>query len=96
MTEIIQKLLLASYSQAKEMLSAYPINNVYTVNCTKNLDMITKNGIRLPVNDDLSEKSLNIMYTHFDSVIQYIDNLLKRNKIVIVHCQAGQQLYVHI
>lgn len=87
MFEIIPYLYLASYEDAKNNT----LPDMHSINCTINYPMITKQGIRISVNDDSHESSFDIMYNNFDNAVLYIDNLISKEIIVIVHCQAGQQ-----
>lgn len=85
MYEIIPNLYLSSYH------SVIITSNTFIVNCTKNLDMLNDNNIRISVDDDRSEKAINGMLEMLPSIVQIIDDKLKENKIVVVHCLAGQQ-----
>lgn len=87
MYEIIPGVFLSNYNDAIK-------NNLYRpfiVNCTKDLPMISSFGIRIPVDDDLSERSMHIMAAAFPSTIDSIDQVRKNGGSVLVHCAAGQQ-----
>lgn len=85
MYEIIPNLYLSSYH------SIVLLPNTFIVNCTKNLDMINDDNIRIDVDDDMNDNSINNMYLVLDIIVNIIDEKIKDNKNVIVHCLAGQQ-----
>ncbi|WP_396189492.1 dual specificity protein phosphatase family protein [Flavobacterium sp.] len=85
MFEIIPNLYLSSYH------SVIITSNTFIVNCTKNLDMLNDNNIRIPVNDDGSIEAMDTMVKLLPDIIELIDAKLKENQIVVVHCLAGQQ-----
>jgi len=88
MNEIIPNLYLSSFTNAQ----LYPdIKNCYIVNCTKNLDMLSKTGIRLSVDDDMNTKNLDIMFESLILLTDKIHEQIKNNNTVVVHCLAGQQ-----
>jgi protein-tyrosine phosphatase len=86
MYEIIPNLYLSAYHEIENITP-----ETFIVNCTKDLPMIHINGIRIPVDDDLSKKSLNDMFIAFPEIVEKIDEQLKKNNKVVVHCMAGQQ-----
>jgi dual specificity MAP kinase phosphatase len=85
MYEIIPNLYLASYHSI-ELLP-----NTFIVNCTKNLDMLNDDNIRIDVDDDMNDDSINKMYNTLNNIVDIIDEQIINNKNVIVHCLAGQQ-----
>jgi protein-tyrosine phosphatase len=85
MYEIKKNLYLSSYHSI-ELLP-----NTFIVNCTKNLDMLNNDNIRIYVDDDMNDNSINDMYLSFNNIVNIIDEKIKDNKNVIVHCLAGQQ-----
>lgn len=87
MPEIIKNLWLCSWSEAQDTC----LNDVLVINCTNDLKNISKNSIRIPIDDHLKEKdTLKLNEVIFD-VLKKIDNHLKSNLPVIVHCLAGRQ-----
>ena len=71
------------------------INNIKTViNVSKDLPFIDLNDIkkfRIPVNDDYSLKTGIKIINHKDKIIELIDNSLKNDEGILVHCKAGSQ-----
>lgn len=88
MNEIIPNLYLSSFTNAQLYRD---IKNCYIVNCTKDLNMLSKTGIRLPVDDDMNIESLNIMFEALPSITEKIHEQIQNNNTVVVHCLAGQQ-----
>ena len=48
-------------------------------------------NIRVPVDDDLSDNAINIMFDNLDKITDIIDKHLKNGYVVLVHCVAGRQ-----
>jgi hypothetical protein len=88
MYEIVDRLFLSSYSGIEKIKEEYP--DLLTVNCTKDLSMLCP-GIRVAVNDDGEEKSVDEMYDAFSQTCKWIQKKLDRGCTVAVHCLAGQQ-----
>jgi protein-tyrosine phosphatase len=86
MYEILPKLYLSSFASIDTS-----DDDLFIVNCTKDLPMKHSNNYRISVNDDLCDASFKIMYESFTDVVDIIDINLKNNKTVIVHCFAGIQ-----
>lgn len=89
MYEIIPKLYLSNYRDVVNSLDSD--SEFFVLNCTKDLPMVRSKygGTRLYVDDSpLSEKT---MTKNLPVMIKYIDDQLKRNHNVVVHCYAGQQ-----
>lgn len=87
--EIVHGLYLASFNDVigdKER-----VESAYVINCTKDFPMVHTNSMRLSVNDDLSQESYSIMHANLPNLMLIIDNKLKNNVPVVVHCAAGQQ-----
>lgn len=82
--EIVPHLYLASFEDAKEFAGS----DVFVINCTKDLPMISTQGggTRLYVDD--SPSSAPTMDTSLGLMVRYIENA---GKDVVVHCFAGQQ-----
>lgn len=64
---------------------------IFVVNCTKDFPMVSKDGIRIPVNDDGSKEALDGMLMAFSSATNQIEEWLLAGRRVVVHCLAGQQ-----
>lgn len=86
--EIYENLFVSSFSAAKQCPF---INDAFIVNCTVDLPMIHKNGIRVPVDDDEYQGSNDKLLLLLPGIVTMIDEQLCKNKKVIVHCLAGQQ-----
>jgi protein-tyrosine phosphatase len=82
---IIPQLYLSDYEDAK----AAPAN-WFIINCSKDLPMVGQ-GMRLPVNDDLSDEAMQTMSRALPRIINIIDNIRSKGGNVLVHCFAGQQ-----
>lgn len=82
--EIFPHVYLASFEDAKEFAGS----NVFIINCTKDLPMVstTGGGTRLYVDDHpSSEQTMSVM---LPLMVRYIESA---GKDVVVHCFAGQQ-----
>ena len=88
MYEILPNLYLSSYNDVKLDPDT---SNIFIVNCTKDLNMLHDNNMRIAVDDDFSTRSLGDMYLSFPNVVERIHQNLINNNVVIVHCKAGQQ-----
>lgn len=88
MYEILPKLYLSSFADIDLSLSD---DDVFIINCTKELPMKYNNNYRISVNDDMFDNSFTIMYDSFAKAVDIIDINLEKNKKVIVHCFAGIQ-----
>jgi len=88
MIEIISNLFLSSYNDIE---LHEPLSKYFIVNCSKDLQMKCNDNIRLSVDDNGSNESIDIMYKSFDKICNIIDKKLSNNKIVIIHCLAGVQ-----
>lgn len=92
--EIIKNLWIGDYKSAlnKEFLIKNNIKLI--INCSKKLDFTDLENIikiRLSMNDDRKEISDQKMIELFPTVYDIIDNNLKNNNGVLVHCKAGMQ-----
>lgn len=85
MYEIIPNLYLSSYHEV------CVTSNTFIVNCTKNLDMLNNNNIRIAVDDDKSSEAINGMLSVLPNIVELIDTKIQANELVVVHCLAGQQ-----
>ena len=64
------------------------------VNCSKNIDFIESDYYikhRIPVNDDLSNVSINIMSIYMKDLIPIINKYINKNYKIFIHCRAGMQ-----
>lgn len=87
--EVVPGLFLASYNDV--LGDRERVASAYVINCTKDFPMVHTNSMRLAINDDLSQESYAIMYANLPNLMLVIDNKLKNNVPVVVHCAAGQQ-----
>jgi protein-tyrosine phosphatase len=85
MYEIISNLYLSGFYDVKVSPDSF------IVNCTKDLKMLSENGIRIAVNDDASPDAIRDMFLALPDIVNIIDTQLKNQQQVIVHCNAGQQ-----
>lgn len=65
--------------------------DTFIVNCTKDLPMKSKDGMRIAVDDDMNRDSLFWMLRELPTTVDTIEAELKKGKRVVVHCLAGQQ-----
>jgi protein-tyrosine phosphatase len=86
MYEILPHLYLSNFVDAKDVPRGF-----FVINCTKNLPMVASYGMRLPVNDDLSDESIDKMTRSLPVLVDQIDNVITSGGDVLVHCAAGQQ-----
>lgn len=82
---IIPQLYLSDYEDAKTAPSHW-----FIINCSKDLPMVGQ-GMRLPVNDDLSFEAMSTMQKALPQIINTIDKIRSEGGNVLVHCFAGQQ-----
>lgn len=66
------------------------------INCTKDLPNYHENDkniqyIRIPVDDSLLKKDFIVMTDYLFHIIPYLDQVLKNNISVLIHCYAGMQ-----
>jgi protein-tyrosine phosphatase len=87
MYEIVPGLWLSNFLDASNNTPP----RAFVVNCTKDLPMISDYGVRIPIDDDRSEKAQYGLLQSLPSVIQSIDGVLNTGGKVVVHCMAGQQ-----
>ena len=70
-------------------------NNIKTViNCSKNLKFVefkNLNKLRIPIDDNRSNESNKKMLEYFEKFYDIIDQSLKNNEGVLVHCRMGCQ-----
>lgn len=83
---IVPHLYLSSYRDAKQVP-----NDFFVINCSKDLPMVHTEGggTRLYVDD--APHSVETMTQNLPIMVKYIDDHIKQNKNVLVHCFAGQQ-----
>ena len=87
MYEILPRLFLSNYPDAR----AKTPPRAFVVNCTKDLPFVSDYGVRIPVDDDLSDEAMHGLVQSLPSVLQSIDGVLSTGGKVVVHCRAGQQ-----
>lgn len=88
MHEIIPNLYLASYGEMRNLGLA--MEDMYIVNCTKDLPMLGE-GTRIEVDDNGASESMTRMFLRLLDVPQRIHEELESGRDVVVHCMAGQQ-----
>lgn len=88
MAQIIKGLYLCSWSDAQDLAPTF--DNLLIINCTKDLNNLTKNTYRLAINDHRKHEDTLKLNEEIEEVTQKIDNHLKLGP-VIVHCLAGRQ-----
>lgn len=69
-------------------------NNIkLIINCSKNLPFVDLNvkKYRLPIHDNLSLETNNVILAKINQVNQLINEHLNGNKGVLIHCYAGAQ-----
>jgi len=87
MYEILPRLYLSNYPDA---VKETPLRT-FVVNCSKDLPFVSDYGVRIPIDDDLSDEAMHGLLTSLPSVLESIDGVLKNDGKVVVHCRAGQQ-----
>lgn len=91
MIEIIPNLYLGGSSQMIRSLSCVVPDDLI-INCTRDIVYETNAKVtRIEVEDDCSNKAMNIMKTAFSQVIQEMVSVIARGNKVFVHCKMGQQ-----
>ena len=83
---IIPRLYLSNFYDARNVPTGW-----YVINCSKDLPMVSTYGMRLPINDDLSQEAFRTMHASLPMIIDRIDNIRNSGGDVLVHCHAGQQ-----
>ena len=89
--EILTNLWLGDIKDSKHIEF---INNIdVIINCTKNLPFINKSKkcLRINVEDNLKKIEIINLYKYLDSITKVIDNYLRNNLKIFVHCYAGKQ-----
>lgn len=86
MHEIVPNLYLSCFHSVQ-------ISNpsTFVVNCTKNLNILSKNNLRIAVDDDCSKECIDDMIKALPGAVENIHYHLQMGIPVIVHCLAGQQ-----
>jgi len=87
MYEIVPGLYLSNYPDAVKETPP----RAFVVNCSKDLPFVSDYGVRIPIDDDLSDEAMHGLLCSLPSVLESIDGVLKNNGRVVVHCWAGQQ-----
>ena len=87
MYEILPRLYLSNYPDAVKETPP----RTFVVNCSKDLPFVSDYGVRIPIDDDLSDEAMHGLLTSLPSVLESIDGVLKNDGKVVVHCRAGQQ-----
>ena len=92
--EIKKNLWIGDYKSALNKNFLIKNNIKLVINCSKTLNFTDLENIikiRLSMNDDRKEISDKKMIELFPTVFDIIDNNLKNNNGVLVHCKAGMQ-----
>jgi protein tyrosine phosphatase len=94
--EIIPNLFIGNIVAAQDMHFIKNNNIKVIINATNdipNFHIFDDNleYYRLPVDDSLDEYDINKMSEYLNEYVLIIDNALKNNKPVFVHCYAGRQ-----
>ena len=79
---------LCSWSDAQDLAPTF--DNLLIINCTKDLNNLTKNTYRLAINDHRKVEDTLKLNEEIEEVTQKIHNHLASGP-VIVHCLAGRQ-----
>jgi protein-tyrosine phosphatase len=87
MYEIVPGLYLSNYPDAVKKTPP----RTFVVNCSKDLPFVSDYGVRIPIDDDLSDEAMHGLLSSLPSVLESIDGVLRNNGRVVVHCWAGQQ-----
>ena len=86
MYNIVPRLYLSNFYDAQNVPTGW-----YVINCSKDLPMVSNYGMRLAINDDLSQEAFRTMHASLPMIIRRIDNIRNSGGDVLVHCHAGQQ-----
>ena len=86
MYNIVPRLYLSNFYEAQNVPNGW-----YVINCSKDLPMVSNYGMRLAINDDLSQDAYRTMHAALPMIIRRIDNIRNSGGDVLVHCHAGQQ-----
>jgi protein-tyrosine phosphatase len=86
MYNIIPRLYLSNFYDAKTVPNGW-----YVINCSKDLPMVSTYGMRLAINDDLSQEAMRTMHASLPMILRRIENIRNSGGDVLVHCYAGQQ-----
>ena len=87
MTEIIKNLWLCSWEHAKVVVPT--LNEPLVINCTKNLEYLVENTIRIPIDDTPDDAP--ILNKFIFPLVNQMYHHLFAGKPVVVHCLAGRQ-----
>ena len=89
--EILTNLWLGDIIDSKNSKFIHKVDII--INCTKNLPFCDKNKkcIRINVEDNLQEKEINALYHYFEPISKYVHSMLRKGKVILVHCYAGKQ-----
>lgn len=63
----------------------------FVVNCTRDLPMLSEHGLRLAVDDDGRDGSVEALAGMLPTVVAEMHARLAAGERVLVHCRAGQQ-----
>lgn len=99
MTEILENLYLGDVTDSRNTNFLFGEGIRLIVNCTNDEEHHLKTFrdpyrvryVKVPVNDDLTRKSIKAMNHHLDPITEVIHNELVNNNKVFVHCHRGVQ-----
>lgn len=94
--EILPNLFLGNITAAKDLKLIKRHNIQVIINCSNDIEnyFLTNKNIkyyRCPLDDSLLDYDINLMKQFLPTFINIIDESLKNNKPVLVHCYAGRQ-----
>lgn len=95
-TEIIPGIWVGDQSASKDANFFKNFNISVVINCTKDLPHSFLNHnllyIRIPIDDSLQKKDINIMTEYLPSIVDIIKEQHKDfGKKILIHCHAGMQ-----
>lgn len=93
MSKIIENVWLGNVNDSQN-INFLKMNNINViVNCTKDVPFINHVHFkyRIPVNDDLQEKSFDEMAVAMSYIIPVLVKHVERGDRILIHCHAGMQ-----
>ena len=93
MHEVLPRLYLGSWTEARTAAAALGAGcrGAYLVNCTKDLDDLGSDAMRVAVDDNGDPDEVRMLGQLLPSVVRNIEAKLEAGKPVMVHCLAGRQ-----
>lgn len=87
MSEIIENLYLTGFKEAEKVVT----DDTFVVNCTSDLPMLSKRGIRVSVEDNGRPAEVRKLITLLPEIVEVMHIRLLLGNKVLVHCAAGMQ-----